>query len=72
MCHMVRRDSSAIMFDRVEITFILAVFYWLKPLTNEGREETGVARENQWQQASENTTYYSPKIQAPSESQPAL
>ena len=30
VCHVGRRDSSAIKFDRVEIVFILAVFYWLK------------------------------------------
>ena len=29
VCHMVRRNSSAIKFDRVEIAFILALFYWL-------------------------------------------
>ena len=28
--HMVRRDISAIQFDRVIILFILALFYWLK------------------------------------------
>ena len=28
-CHVVRRDSSAIKFDRVEIAFIGALFYWL-------------------------------------------
>ena len=28
-CHLVRRDSSAIKFDRVEIAFIWASFYWL-------------------------------------------
>ena len=28
-CHLVRRDSSAIKFDRVEITFIWGLFYWL-------------------------------------------
>ena len=27
MCHLVRKDSSAIKFDRVEITSILALFY---------------------------------------------
>ena len=27
VCHLVRRDSSAIEFDRVEITFILALLY---------------------------------------------
>ena len=35
VCHLVRRDSSAIKFDRVEIAFILALLYWLKPLTDE-------------------------------------
>ena len=29
VCHMVRRDSPAIKFEIVEITFILALFYWL-------------------------------------------
>ena len=42
VCHLVLRDSSAIKFDRVEIAFIAALFYWLKPLTDEGGEETGV------------------------------
>ena len=28
-CHLVQRDSSAIKFDRVEIAFIWALFYWL-------------------------------------------
>ena len=28
-CHLARRDSSAINFDRVEIAFIWALFYWL-------------------------------------------
>ena len=36
VCHVVRRNSSAIKFDRVEIAFISALFYWLKPLTDEG------------------------------------
>ena len=27
--HVVQRDSSAIKFDRVDIAFILALFYWL-------------------------------------------
>ena len=35
VCHLVRRDGSAIKFDRVEIAFILALLYWLKPLTDE-------------------------------------
>ena len=29
VCYVVQRDSSAIKFGRVEITFILAFFYWL-------------------------------------------
>ena len=45
VCHVVRRGSSAIQFDRVEVAFILALFYWLNPLTNEGEEENGVPRE---------------------------
>ena len=28
-CHLVRRDSSAFKFDRVEMAFIWALFYWL-------------------------------------------
>ena len=35
VCHLVRRDSSLIKFDRDEIAFILELFYWLKPLTDE-------------------------------------
>ena len=31
-CHLVRRDSSAIKFDRVEIAFIWALFDWLNRL----------------------------------------
>ena len=46
VCHVVGRDSSAVKFDEAEIAFTLAVFYWLKPLTNEGGEETGVPGEN--------------------------
>ena len=33
VCHAVRRDSSAIKFDRVEIAFVLTLSYWLKLLT---------------------------------------
>ena len=54
VCHVVRRDSSAIHFDRANI---LALFYWLKPLTNEGWVETGVPGENSRRQASENATH---------------
>ena len=38
-CHVVRSDSSVIKFDRVKIASILALLYWLKPLTDEGGEE---------------------------------
>ena len=67
VCHLVRRDSSAFKSDRVEIAFILTLFYCLKPLTDEGGEETGVPREKSRRRASENATFQSPKIQAPSE-----
>ena len=43
---MVRRDSAAIKFGGIEIAFILVIFYWLKLLTDERREETGVPGEN--------------------------
>ena len=56
-CHVVRRDSSAIKFDRVEIAFILAFNLLAEPLTDEGEEETGVPGENPWRRASENATY---------------
>ena len=46
MCHVVQRDISAVKFDRDEITFILALFHWLKPLTGEGGEETEVLMGN--------------------------
>ena len=45
MCHLVQMDSSASMFDRGEIAFILALFDWLKPLTDDRGEETRVPRE---------------------------
>ena len=41
VCHLVRRKSSAIKFDRVEIAFTLALLYWLKPLTDEGGVKGG-------------------------------
>ena len=44
--HMVQRNSSAVKFDRVEIVVVLALFHWLKPLRDEGGEETGVPGEN--------------------------
>ena len=44
MYHAVRRDSSAIEPDRVEITFIFALSYWLKPSTDEGGGENQSTR----------------------------
>ena len=46
VCHLEQRDSSAVKFDRIEIEFILAFFWWLKPLNDEGGEEIGVPGEN--------------------------
>ena len=46
--------------------FELYFIGWTTKLMKEG-EETGVPGENPWWWASENATYYSPKIQAPSE-----
>ena len=44
--HVVGGDSSAIKFDKAEFVFIPALFYWLKPLTDEGGDETGGPRQN--------------------------
>ena len=44
---------------RIYFSFILLA----EPLTDEGREETGVSGENPQRRASENVTYYSPQIQ---------
>ena len=41
VCHVVRKDISAVKFDRVEIAVILVLFR-LKRLIEEGGEETGV------------------------------
>ena len=57
VCHMVQSDSSSITFVRVETVFMLALSYWLKPLTDDGREETGVPGENTSRRASENAAY---------------
>ena len=46
VCHVARRDSSAIKFDRVQVAYIFALFHWMKRLTDEGGEETGVSGEN--------------------------
>ena len=34
VCHVVQRDISAILSDRAEIAFILALFHWLKQPMN--------------------------------------
>ena len=56
-CHVVRRDGSAIKFDRVEIAFVFSFILLAEPLTDEGGEETGEPGENPWRRASENATY---------------
>ena len=63
VCHVVRRNSSTIRFGRVEIAFILALFYWLKPLTHEGEgeEETGVPGEKEQTNKQTTTTTTKPK-----------
>ena len=49
VCHVIQRESLAINFDRVEITFILALFYWLKPFTDEDNVSTkDIYVKNQW------------------------
>ena len=30
VCHVARKESSAVMSDRLKIAFVLALFYWLK------------------------------------------
>ena len=40
LCNMERSNSSAIKLDRVEITFILALFFQLKPLPDDRGDET--------------------------------
>ena len=62
MCNMLyaawyEGTAQPLSFDRVEISFILALLYWLEPLTDEGGEETGVPGENPWLRASENATH---------------
>ena len=42
VCHVARKDSSAFTFKRVKSAFIKALFHWLKPLTDEREEKTGL------------------------------
>ena len=42
MSYVVRIDSTAVYFYRIEMTVILALFRWLKHLTDDGGEETRV------------------------------
>ena len=46
VCHLVRRDSSAIEFDRAELAFIFGFILLAEPLIDEGGEETEVHGEN--------------------------
>ena len=43
---------ASIKFNRVQIGYIFALFHWMKRLTDEGGEETGVSGENPWRRAS--------------------
>ena len=61
----VQRDSSAVKSERAEIAFFLVLFHWLKFKLM--TEESGVPGENPRRRASENATYKSLKIQAPTE-----
>ena len=45
VCQVVQKDSPVFEFDGVEITFVLALFHWLKPFADEEGEETGVPGE---------------------------
>ena len=52
--------AQLLSLTRVEITFILALSLLaetMKPLTNEGGEETRVPKENRQRRASENATH---------------
>ena len=44
--HVTKRLLTTIKSDKVEIAFILALFYLLKPLTNDGGEEIVVPGDN--------------------------
>ena len=55
--HVLRKDSSATTLDGFEIAFILALFYWLKPLAGVGGEKTAVPGENPWWRALEYATH---------------
>ena len=44
-CYLVRRDSSVVKVDKFKMAFILALFYWVKTVTDGEREKTGVGAE---------------------------
>ena len=43
--HVVQSDSSAFKLDRVDTALVFSEYRWLKPLVDEGGEETGVPEE---------------------------
>ena len=47
-CHVVRKDSSAIKFDRAENHIYFSFILSTEPSTSEGGEETGVPGDNPW------------------------
>ena len=59
VCHLVQRDNSAVKFNRVSVAFILALVYWLKPLTD--GVETGIPGENPGRWASEDKERHKPR-----------
>ena len=62
-------DGTAQILSLTELKshlFELDFIGWTSKPMKDG-EETGVPGENPWRRASENATYYSPKIQAPSD-----
>ena len=66
------RDSSAVKLDRVLIAFILALFYWLKPLKGEGGEKTGVPGETPDDELQKIPYTKSPKSKPKPRLEPAL
>ena len=59
--------------DRAEIQFILVLFHWLKPLTDEGREETVVPRKEKKKKKTDEELQKMPHTSSPNrDSNPAL
>ena len=61
------RDNSAIDADRFEKSSTFSFIYWLKPFTNEGKEDTGAPAETTDDELHKMPPTKAPKIQALSE-----